>query len=199
MVLLRSMDVYVAALPNGLDSYPECQQKASILREFFDRSDANKLADALPAPLAALLRNPPPPSEWVSEVRATAIYMAGADLLWSEAGFVDHAYKHNYALLDSTMYRILFRLVGAKRLLTQLGSNWTHFHRGSTLSLHAFDDLARTGSVEVTSPPRHVPAMLASGYATALRAAIEIAGCKGVESRAEIVSDRVVRLHVRWQ
>ena len=89
--------------------------------------------------------------------------------------------------------------VGAKRLLKQLGSNWALFHRGSTLTLHSFDDRSRTGAVEVTSPPRHVPVMLASGYATALRAAIEIAGCSSVQSRAEIVSERVVRLHVGWQ
>lgn len=193
------MEQYIQALPDGLASYPQCQQKGSILRSVFDGVDTGPLVDVLPRELAQLLRTPPPASEWVQEAAATAIYMAGADVLWGDEVFVSNAYKNNYALLDSTMYRILFRLVGARRLLSKSGSNWALFHRGTSLALRSFDDVGRCAMVELESPVNHLPALLAEGYGTALRAATEIAGHARVQCVCESHSETITRFRVRWE
>lgn len=196
---LRRMEQYIAALPKGLDSYPECQQKGSIFRSVFAGFDTRPLADALPPALAQLFRSPPQASEWVHEGRATAVYLAAADVLWGDELFVTHAYKNNYALLDSTMYRILFRLVGSRRLLTKASSNWALFHKGTSLSLREFDERELRAIVELEAPANHVPALLADGYGTALRAATEIAGHSQVECVCESYSDALIRFRVRWK
>ncbi|MBL8684574.1 MAG: hypothetical protein JNK05_35695 [Myxococcales bacterium] len=196
---LRRMEQYIAALPKGLDSYPECQQKGSIFRSVFAGFDTSTLADALPPELARLVRSPPQASEWVHEGNATAIYLAAADVLWGDELFVTHAYKNNYALLDSTMYRILFRLVGARRLLTKAASSWALFHKGTSMSLREFDERAPSAVLELDAPVNHVPRLLVDGYGTALRAATEIAGHSQVDCVCESYSDTVIRFRVRWK
>lgn len=189
----------MADLPRGADSYPECVVKASVFRNFFAERDVGPLLRALPPELAAVLRDPPPPSSWMSEVRATAIYLASAETIFTERTFVSHAYKSNYALFDSPMYRVLFRLVGVRRVLSKAADNWTHFHRGTTLTTTLFDDANKRAELRIDAPAKHVPPLLADGYATALRAAVEIAGGAEVQAIITLSSPTQTAIAVRWK
>ncbi len=196
---LAQMDRYVAALPRGLASYPECQIKASVLRSFFERVELRPLVERLPDTLRDLVLSPPPPSMWLAEVHTTAIFMAAADTILPGDHFVDHAYRTNYALLDSTMYRVLFRLVGARRVLTKATESWSQFHRGSSLTARSFDERGGAAALRINAPAHHIPALLAEGYATALRAATEIAGGKQVECAVSRYEPSCIDLDVRWK
>lgn len=192
------MQQYIASLPNGLDSYPSCQLKSSVLRGFCASIDVERLCSALPETLAALVERPPPPSDWIDEVKTTAIFLASADSNVTGESFVAHAYRTNYALLDSTMYRILFRLVGARRVLANAGKSWSQFHRGTTLSVQSFDEHARRATVSLEGPAHHVPLLLAEGYATSIRAAVEISGHKDVHAAVEDHTPTRTLVSVRW-
>jgi hypothetical protein len=198
MGALTQTDRYLADLPRGADAYPECVVKASVFRNFFAERDVGPLLRALPPELAAVLREPPPPSSWMSEVRATAIYLASAETIFTERSFVAHAYKSNYALFDSAMYRVLFRLVGTRRLLSKAADNWTHFHRGTTLTTVVFDEDHKRSELRIDAPPHHVPPLLAEGYGTALRAAVEIAGGADVRAIVTLASSTQTTIAVRW-
>jgi hypothetical protein len=195
---LPTMQRYLEALPKGLDSYPECQQKASVLRNFFEGTPTQELTASLPPAVAQLVKSPPPASEWVSEVHTTAAFMASADCLFRGPLFVHHAYTTNYALLDSTMYRVLFRLAGQRRLLSKAADNWSMFHRGTKLTLERIDEGLRKATLVITAPPKHIPPLLAEGYGTALRAAVEISGATHTRATVSVIDDRAVQLEVSW-
>ncbi len=199
MGALPSMDRYLASLPNGLDSYPECQTKFSVLRTFVQPDESSALARVLPPKLAEVVRYPAPPSAWLFDVHATAIYLATADAITSPAAFVESAYNNNYALLDSAMYRVLFRLVGVKRMLSRSGENWATFHRGTTLSLRSFDAVGRKANLRLDAPSNLVPQLLADSYATGVRAAVEIAGGEAVSSVVTVHHSNYVDVSVTWR
>ena len=64
---------YLAALPNGLLSYPAHVAKASLLRGVLDFWGGADRVAGLPEPLLGAMKNPPPPNAWLPEV----LYVAG--------------------------------------------------------------------------------------------------------------------------
>ncbi|MDP3275369.1 MAG: hypothetical protein Q8Q09_09260 [Deltaproteobacteria bacterium] len=192
------MQRYLDALPRDLDSYPECQMKASVLRSFFADTERIALISRVPAPLASLLMALPPPSSWIPEVHTTAIFLAFADMLGSDEQLIQHAYKTNVTLIDSNMYRILFRMVGVTRLLSKASVNWAQFHKGSIMALDSVDQRQQIASIAITTPPHHLPELMARAYATAIQAATELAGAKKVTSTLSRHEPTRSLITVKW-
>jgi len=79
---------YVARLPEGLRSFPECRAKASLLRALLEARGERPLTLSAHAPreLVDLVRHPPMPSDWISEVHYVAVHhliatLGAADVL----------------------------------------------------------------------------------------------------------------------
>lgn len=197
---IEEMNRYLAALPHGLDSHPQCLMKGSVVRVLLARLPDSRMIDALPAPLRQLIEYPPLPTAWVREVHASAmvVYLAHA-AYGSEEALVAQAYRDHFALLDSAAYRILFRFVGAHRLLGQVASRWSLFHQGTELSVLEKARPHEGGSVRLKCPPHHVPAVLAKCYATAFRAAIEIAGARNASIESHAIDASTIEYRGRWQ
>jgi hypothetical protein len=196
---LARLEAYLGGLPNGLDSYPEYQTKGSVLREFFEGVPMQSHLGELPPELAELMRHLPPASAWVSEVRSNALHLAAIDLvLGSEEAWERHAYLANRRLLDSALYRIVFRLVGVERVMRQAASQWGLFHRGTTLSAEHYDPAGRRALMVIRTPPRFMPLPIARAYGTALRAALEIAGQKGVRCVASPRDEQRIEITCEW-
>lgn len=168
------MDAYIASLPHGLSSYSGCQQKAIILSQFIGPTPASEIAPALPPELASLVLDPPLATEWIAEVKTTAIYLALRDAMGSDDAFVAHAYAMNRRLLARPVYRILFALTSPETVLRGATARWGQMHRGTELRPHKV--VEGEAVFRLTFPPGLVPAILARAYTTAYRAAIEMAG-----------------------
>lgn len=177
---MNHLDEYLAALPRGLDSFADHVQKAAVVRHFTGGLELLAHADRLPAPLAAIVRDPPPVTAWVPEVHATALLTALRDLFFTDdESFFRYAYDTNRRLLESAFYRILFKLISPQRVLRGAESRWSQMHRGMQLSVTRRGD--READVRLVYPPGLLPDVIATAYGTAFRAAVEVAGARGAE------------------
>jgi uncharacterized protein (TIGR02265 family) len=191
------MERYLAALPQGVDSYPECAQKGAILSQALARLPGLRIEAPLPAPVRELLTSPPLPSAWVPEVRTTAALLAICESHFpSEAAYLEHALQANRALLGSALYRVLMVVATPQLLLRRAALRWEALHRGSRLEMERVEnDRARAS---LTYPPGLFAELLVRSFATAFQAAVEGAGGQAV--RCEVVAFGPTRTEyeVRW-
>jgi tRNA A-37 threonylcarbamoyl transferase component Bud32 len=184
---LTTMERWLATLPAGLDSYPEATQKGSVCAAFLEGVDLRPLEGRLPAPLAELLKYRPTAASWVSEVKATALYLACAEACFpGEAAYVDFARRTNRRLLGGPLYGMLFRALGTRRVLEGAASRWEHLHRGSRLEV--VEHVEHRARVRLETPPNLVPPLIASCYGTVLQAVIEVSGAKAVDIAVRVES-----------
>lgn len=124
---------YLARMPRGLDSHPECMIKASVFRVFTDsRSIRHFPWDEAPPPIAKLLRTPVPYTEWLPEVQVMATTLALADHhKLSDAETVRWFHEANASLLNNRMYRAFMSLASPSMLIRAAPRAWSMFHRGS--------------------------------------------------------------------
>ncbi|HEY3450170.1 MAG TPA: hypothetical protein VGK67_27700 [Myxococcales bacterium] len=134
---LKELSTFVAGLPNGLESYPECLVKGTIVRSFLlDCVPVATLeAAALPQPVAALLRTPPLNSVWASEVEFFGALLAVRDLL----GLDDAAWKRwfesrNHQALTNPVLRLVMNFTSAEMLLSLSQAYWGMTHKGSRMT-----------------------------------------------------------------
>ena len=125
---------YLAGLPNGLDSYPECTSKGSLLRSTLEGHPHNAFVEGLPPLLAGLIDSPPPPGIWRPAVHGIALVHAVCDrfypteediLLWgrrrSESMAANRLYR---AVLRVSSPRVLFRMTTQLNGLLQRGTTF---------------------------------------------------------------------------
>lgn len=170
---------YLAGLPHGLESFPEVQQKGSIVQAFLEGVPIQTHLASLPPALAELVKHRPPPSAWISEVKVAALCLACADLCFpSGEAYVEFAYRANRKIIEGPIYAMLFRVLGVKRIVKVVAGRWEQFHRGTSLSLVHFE--GTEGRLQLLSPPQATPLLFAQCHGTAMRAALEIVGAKNV-------------------
>jgi hypothetical protein len=161
---------YLADLPDGLASYPECRAKASMVRFVAGRLPAGGLPD-LPAPIASLLHDPPPATSWVPEVHYNAASLAAADLVGCDAeGF--HAFWQGVMedMIRSPLYRMILGMVSPSGLLTTAAKRWGLFHVGTRLTASTTDEGLTLG---LPHPPHLLNRALANGYAGVFQALVD--------------------------
>ena len=197
MLILSRMRQYLEAMPDGLSSLPEVQQKATVVASFVQGTRIERHLDVLPPELARHVRGPLTPTAWLPEVQVHALYLAISELCFeSERAWLDFAYQANLRLLSGPLYAILFRMLGPRRIATGVASRWGQLHRGTSLSLVSFEGSTATVGLEV--PPHHLPTLMAQGYATAIRAAFEVAGCQRVKVDCVERSSQRVEFVATW-
>lgn len=168
---MTRIERYVASLPAGFASHPQCQHKFATIRDYVVGTPLLERLDVLPPHLAEMLRNPPPVTAWISEVDANCIFLGVR-----EAGFrTDDEYyafsaERSRQLMSRAMYRLMFALITPRRVVKGAAWKWTQFHRGTTMT-GTLDDDSRGGTLEVRFPAGLMSPIAAGGYAGALRAA----------------------------
>jgi hypothetical protein len=188
---------YLRALPNGLDSYPDHTQKASIYRTFVEATPLMGGAGGLPAAIARLLEAPLLPSTWVSETLSTSLFLAARDLLFSDDdSFVDHFRAVNRTVIASPMYRVLFALASPERLLTASGQRMAALHRG--IVIESGLPRGKRTRLELSYPDHLVPRIIARCYATAFEVAAEAAGARDAFARIVRFEPRSCTFDITW-
>ncbi|RZO47495.1 MAG: hypothetical protein EVA89_39215 [Sandaracinaceae bacterium] len=137
---LPSVQAYLARLPEGVDSYPQCMIKAAPL---VDQLAMKPLPDALlgelPERVVELVRNPPMVSAWIPEVVAMTYSISIRDCFFppgvGDVAYEAWAYERNRRMLSTRLYRALFLLVSPDRLFKQIGPRWSRMRRGSELEV----------------------------------------------------------------
>lgn len=188
---------YLDELPSGLDSHPTFVPKASVFRQFLELASGVDLGK-LPPALATLAREPPLVTAWITEVQATATYLAIADLQgWSDQQLLTRALTLNRTLLSGPLYRILMAVVSSSMLVRGAPGRWAAMHRGISLTTHL--DSESRATMTLSFPKGLVPPLIARCYATAFQAAFEVSRIKNPSVAVEASDDEHAVYSCVWQ
>ncbi len=195
---LPSLERYLAALPDGIDAYPQCLAKASVARDAMQRTLPPGID--LPAPLRALLDQPPPVTAWIPEVHQNALMLAILDTHFDEndtEGFYSWILDRNRRLFSSPLYRALFFVLSPERLLNGFQRRWSTFRRGTDLAIdHGGDGRARA---RLTAPPNLHSKLSARGLGFGFQAALERAGASDVRIEIPSQTPTEVSYELSWR
>lgn len=171
---------YIHALPGGLDAYPECEAKASLITSALDGHDTEAMLDGLPDVVLDAIENPPPAGVWVPAALCDAVFFAVCDRYYpDEAAVKQWTYERTRAMAKNALYKALLRVPGPAILLKASAKAHGLFQRGTL-----FDIVLSKGRAEIdlSFPPRlHVGLNLIANVAL-WQALVEITGGKQVES-----------------
>lgn len=187
---------YVARLPRGLASHPECEVKGSVLRGLLDSTPVSFDVEGLPDELAELVRTPPLPSDWIPEVLFNALMLAHEDRI-DPAIFRDWVYTRNRKLLSSNLYRVLFLLVSPERLFQGMAHRWKAFRRGTELVM--LEHQKNRALVEVRYPPRLYEIHALTNLTVAVTAALDAAGGQDTTLKLVAHDDVKARIVATWR
>ncbi len=198
---LDRFDAYVASLPQGLSSYPEHVQKASVYREFIRFMPTGALPGRVPAVIEQLFLRPLPASAWVPEVHVTALFLAICDAGFpNEADFIARAFVANQELLTGPLYRILMMVASPGYLARNAEARWNTFHRGIKMVTETLPEgKTRSAVFRLEYPHGLLPELMARSYTTAFRAALEAAGGRGVNVEVQRYGPTSCAFACRWE
>lgn len=195
----RSVHDYLERLPDGLDSYPQCVAKASLLSHALESRPISPPPGSVPEPVQRLIEQPPPVSAWIPEVTFNAAVLAIYDEVFGgtdSKGFEDWVCDMNRQLFASPLYRVLFAFVSPSRLVSLSTSRWSAFHRGSTLTLlEARRDSSR---IRLEFPPRLFGRVMLVGFTAGVRAAAMVAGARDASGELGEITDTFAEYTVQW-
>jgi hypothetical protein len=165
---------FVAGLPHGLASYPECQQKASLVRALLEGAPIDVPAGLLPPAIAELLANPPPANVWLPVAVGRAAWLAVLDLRFpnddeTALAFADGTYG---ALARSSMYSQLLHHLPPSVIARGASLRWRALYRGIELELRHVSAEGASGFMRYPAhlTPRFNAISTARGLAISLRA-----------------------------
>ncbi len=194
---METMHDYLERLPNGIDSYPDCQMKASFLQEKFSSPPVPFDRARLPPVLQNLLNNPPPASVFVPTVHMFALNHALLDAMGGdEDAFERHTVDANRRQLTSPLYRAMFLFVSPKNLINNADARWGKVHRGVTLSSEVTGERSFRGSL--TFPEHLAFPLLLTMWAAIFKLGIELAGAKNVKSEVGTVTSTHGTIFGEW-
>jgi hypothetical protein len=197
-----SVSAYLERLPFGIDSHPECEVKASVLRDALASRALDSDLDALPAPVRELVRSLPPVSAWVREVHVLVVILAIRDRYFAPgpAGLEEYerwTRQRNRALLTRPLYRALFLVVSPERLIEGMQRRWSHFRRGTRIEL--VERAPRSVVVRVRFPAELYEETMLHGLRGALHAALEAAGARETAIDFERKTPREAWYRLHWR
>jgi hypothetical protein len=166
---------YLAQLPQGLDSYPDCQTKGAVFHPFF--SDKRLPDDpALPPQILAIGKGALPQSRWLSSVPLWAGLLAISDHeAMSEAQFVAWARDLNGQLLSGAVYRFLVPMFSPASIVTLSATVFRSFHRGVGLKAVKTADGSRF-TINLDFPAGLFTELLVRGIVTSFEVATDLGG-----------------------
>jgi hypothetical protein len=189
------LERYLAGLPDGLASYPQCQAKGSVFQSLLAGTVVE--GASLAEPLRRYLEDRPIASEWLPDVHLRALTFAIADQrrMTREAllAWVQQRYRR---LFEGPLYRAMMALVPPATLVRTCAVRWGVFHRGTAMEPGAVaDDGAR---VKVAFPRGLCDPQVLELVEGALRAALEASRAREIEVELEESTPTTARFRVRW-
>ena len=191
-----TLERYIAALPDGLNSHAGFQIKAGFSRSLLEELPAPPRG--LPGAVGELVEHPPMISAWIPEVHHQALILGVVERLYDgdQDAFLELMLRMQRRLLGRKIYAPLLQLFDPGRLLKQAAKRWTNFHRGAKLTVgQAGDQEVR---VDISHPPglfstpgRHA---LAGGF----RAAIEAGRTHEAEVDVVDAGTECTQFRLRW-
>lgn len=190
---------YLASLPSGLGSFPDCRARAALFLEALRDRPVDGADHDLPPRLRELIVSPPSPEQWLSEVELHALNLCVFDLHFGSAGldaFGAWNRLRNRRLLKGSVYAPLFWLTPPARLALGLQNRWSAFRRGTQIEVRAQEPF-RLRTRLLHAPGLFEP-VTTRGVAEAFCAAVEVCGGRNVRATTAQLGPTCSDFDVRW-
>jgi hypothetical protein len=184
-------------LPDGLDSYPECKSKGTMVLSAIEGHRLDDLKPGLPPRVAEMIASPPGAGFWIPAVMSDAVFFAMVDNFYpKEDAMLAWTRERTIRTAKSRLYRALTRLAGPISLLKIASAVHGRFQKGTDLDVLAYSD--NSVSLCLRHPPYlHLGFNHLSNVAL-FEALVELSGVE--EGRFEILTSEPeeARYEGRW-
>ncbi len=190
------LDAYLASLPDGLGSYPECVSKATLLRSSLEGYEDADVSDLDPE-LRELYASPPPATVWVPAAKVNAIFHAIIDLHHpTPRDVIEWARRRTLRMRDSPIYRRVLAVTSPNALFRVSAQLDRMFQRGTHIRPHLGDHEAR---FELTHPPYLVSPINQLANVGMFEAMVELTGGKGAVCEMTASSPMGATFEMTWE
>ena len=196
--LFSTVEKYLAALPEGIHSYPDSVVKGTIVRAVAEmiREDRS-VRIGLPVETLHLIDEPPLVSEWIPEVHLNVMFSAISEARHAgRDSFETWAYEGNRRLFSGPIYRAVFGVLGPERIMPRVHIRWAAFRRGTTLSPIEMSDTG--GTLRLGYEPYLMPEVALRAMRGAFRAVADATGAKQLRVTYDQESPTSTVFQVRW-
>lgn len=187
---------YIDQLPDGLDSYPECEAKVSIHRTV--SSFAEQPLCGLPPVLQAHLDESAPADQWIPQCHTLALIVAIVEARRLERAEEAKWIRSAASLLFATpMYKLLIWAMSPRLMVKGADIRWSAFFRGSSLEATLGESEAE---IELRAPPALFDRTLAVIFTDVLRSALSYSeyDSSGVQLELAEFERGCIRYAVSW-
>lgn len=168
------VEAYLATLPRGLASYPQCTSKASSIAFQLARRPTPP-DPSLPAEVCEVLTTPPLPNAWLP----TTVFVATTLAMGAHHGisFETLSAEATSDMVASPLYSLTLRMLSPSMLLRAGAATWGLFHRGATMVVREVD-----GHYEarLSFPTALFPEHILRGFARSFQTIIVASGTPDV-------------------
>jgi hypothetical protein len=198
---LPELHSYLASLPRGLDSFPECSVRDFAVEAYAREFGRFATEAGLPEPVAKLFLGHFGAS-WLPEVHFQAAHAAVRDLAFADdASFHKWLYRANTELFDRPVLRSLMRLLSPTLVVIGATRRWATFHIGSELTT---GKLGRQGDRESTLAKLRYPSGLFArcfleGLEQAFLAALVASRAREPDVKLQDVAAQQAEYLVSWR
>jgi hypothetical protein len=189
----RRVQAYLAGLPHGLSSYPECKARQGMVDTIM--SSAPRFTGEAPPLVLDLLSSPRAP--WVREAVLGAGILAMADRArWTDAELLEWHRSLNRHMFRGPVYRAVMAFFSPQFLLERGAGRWATFHSGTTLQVAAAGERGAVARLEF--PPGLFNRLLLQVFGEAFGAALENARAGKVTIQLNETSEKSGTYLASW-
>ncbi len=189
---------YLARLPHGFGSYPECLVRASVFRVFTESRSLRRFPwDQAPAGVGAMLRTPVPHDAWLPEVQVMSSILTIADHhALGDAEAVQWLHEASASLLGNRMYRALLSLASPTLFVKVAPKRWLDFHRGTGIGITQNGDAAH---LTLRFPPFLHGELILRGLGEGFRVAFSMSRARDTQVELVTMTPRSAEYRLTWR
>ncbi|MFK7988574.1 MAG: hypothetical protein AB8I08_21320 [Sandaracinaceae bacterium] len=174
------LDTYLAGLPEGMSSFPDCVVKANVLDEVL--AWLVEVEAGVPPSLAPAVARVS--SDWVPETLINALSLHIADVGYPTGeSWVNSVYRRQRALYQTPLYRAVMVVLSPTLLMMGAADRWKAYRRGTALKVDRWQNSAHRR--ETIGSIRHPAGLYAElnlqSLGQAFLAAVDSCGARDAE------------------
>lgn len=170
---------YIAQLPDGLASYPECKSKGALITTALEGHDLRHATRGLPEEISQLIVAPPPSWSWVPATWSDAMFYVLVDTFYpTPEAVLEWTYERTIKASSNKLYRALTRVSGPSALLRMTAAAHGLFQKGTDMSSERVEGGA---ILRMTHPPFLHCGLNHLSNVGMIRALLEITGARDHE------------------
>jgi hypothetical protein len=187
---------YIAALPRGLDSYPQCRVRTMVTRLTIERFPKLLAHPGISDEFKERLRGALAEGEWMPETLGTTLRILTREVVFqNDAEYNDWTFEISSEVFKRPAYRVLMYVMSPSLVMLGATRRWKAFREGSKLVANV---RGNEGDIVLNFPPHLYTALVLEGFGQAFRASLVAARARNVRLALDDAQPESARWSVAW-